>query len=68
MVERNAESTGVLRLIVAIALFAAVGGAAFWAWRRTAPLSRWYRQMQRRREERDQRGPNPQRNPGTDSI
>lgn len=39
MAKRNLASA----LGVAIALFAAVGGAAFLAWRRKAPLSHRYR-------------------------
>ena len=63
MADRSDESAGVSNLVIAIALFAAVGGAAFLAWRRTAPLSRHVRN--RRRDEGSEGGPNPQRNPGT---
>ncbi|WP_408959853.1 hypothetical protein [Natrinema sp. 74] len=66
--DRSADSSGVSKLLIAITLSVAVGGAAFLAWRRAAPLSRWYRRTRRRRDERTQRGPNPQRTPGTDPI
>lgn len=66
MADRSADSAGVSTLVIAVVLFAAVGGAAFLAWRRTAPLSRHVRN--RRRKDRSQGEPNPQRNPGTKPL
>lgn len=56
-------------LVGATALLAAVGGIAFWAWRKNAPLARWYLHEDRRGGGTDDDGgPNPQREPGTDPI
>lgn len=66
MEDRSDESAGVSNLVIAIVLFAALGGAAFLAWRRTAPLSRYVRK--RRRDEGGEGGPNPQRNPVTRQL
>ncbi|WP_137285644.1 hypothetical protein [Halorussus salinisoli] len=68
MDDKRTKSTGVSTLVVAL-LFAAVGGLAFWAWRKRAPLARSYRRSKRdTSEDRDARGPNPERNPGTDPV
>ncbi|QLD89057.1 hypothetical protein HWV07_08445 [Natronomonas salina] len=63
MADRSADTAGVSNLVIALGLFAALGGAAFLAWRRTAPLSRHVRN--RRRDEGSEGGPTPQRNPAT---
>ncbi|MFC6769858.1 hypothetical protein [Natrinema soli] len=68
MGDRSADSNGVSKRIVAVGLLAALGGAGFLAWRRTAPLTRRYRQLKRRTDEHDRREPNPQREPGTDPL
>lgn len=69
MNERRGRWASVPQLAAAIAVVGAIGGTAFWAWRKRAPLSRSYRRAQQRSDEkRDDRGPNPERNPGTDSV
>lgn len=65
MDEQRTESTGISNSVVVLALSAVIGGIAFLAWRRTAPLSRWYFQKRQQSEERGQLEPNPQANPGT---
>ncbi|WP_227356373.1 hypothetical protein [Haladaptatus salinisoli] len=69
MVGRAPRSVRSRYVVGATALLAAVGAAAFWAWRERAPIARSYRRAKRRsREERDARGPNPEREPGTDPV
>lgn len=65
MNEQRTESTGISNLVVLLALSAVIGGVAFLAWRRTAPLSRWFFQKRQQSEEHGQLEPNPQTNPGT---
>ncbi|QLK25090.1 hypothetical protein HYG81_13380 [Natrinema zhouii] len=65
---QSTGSNGVSTLLVAVGLLAALGGIGFLVWRWTAPLTRRYRQLKRRTDERDRREPNPQREPGTDPL
>ncbi|AHG01757.1 hypothetical protein HALLA_00265 (plasmid) [Halostagnicola larsenii XH-48] len=67
MVERIPASTNVSSRGVALVLSAAVFGVAFLAWRRTAPLSRWFLQRRRERAEHDRHRSDSQR-PGTVPI
>ncbi|MFC4552049.1 MULTISPECIES: hypothetical protein [Halorussus] len=69
MDQLSVSSNRVRTLAGAAALLAAAGGAAFWAWRKQAPLTRTYRRATRRRSgESDDGEPNPEREPGTDPI
>lgn len=63
------ESTRRTNGLLVGAVLAVAGAAAFWAWRENAPLTRLYRRRKNRRErDRRESRPNPEANPGTDSV